>query len=81
MVDGREAGATGADGDCGFTQHAGVTQFLLSHPVQQQLFAPFVVAPMRADDARTPCQARTNPSRSMAAILIGRDVMFGDWSL
>jgi hypothetical protein len=81
-VEGREAGATGADGDSGFTQHAGVAQFLLSHPVQQQLFfAPFVVAPMRADDAKTPCQAKTNPSRSTTAILIGRDVMFSDWSL
>lgn len=82
VVEGSEAGAIGADGESGFTQQAGVAQCLLSHPVQQQLFFTLcVVADVCADDAMTPCQARTNPSRSTTAILIGRDVMFGDWSL
>src|SRR5947207_13371578 len=81
-VEGREAGATGADGALGLTQHAGVAQCLLSQPVQQQLFfAPCAVAPVMGDDAKTPNHARRNPSRSTKAILIGRDVMFSDWSL
>ena len=81
-VEGREAGATGADGALGLTQQAGVAQCLLSQPVQQQLFfAPCAVVPVAGDDAKTPCHARRNPSRSTNAILVGRDVMFSDWSL
>jgi len=81
-AEGREAGVTGADGALGLTQHAGVAQCLLSQPVQQQLrFALCEVAPRRAGDAKAPCHARRNPSRSTTAILIGRDVMFNDWSL
>jgi len=81
-VAGREAGATGTEGASRFTQQTGVAQCLLSQPLQQQLFfAPCVVAPMREDDAMTPCQARINPSSATTAILIGRDVMFSDWSL
>jgi hypothetical protein len=30
---------------------------------------------MGADNAKTPCQARTNPSRSTTAILIGRNLI------
>jgi hypothetical protein len=80
-TEGREAGATGAEGAPRFTQHAGVAQCLLSQPVQQQLFfAPCAVVLAVRHDAKTPCHARRNPSRRTTAILIGRDVMFGDWS-
>src|SRR5258706_16138363 len=80
-VEGREAGATGAEGVSRFTQQAGVAQCLLSQPVQQQLFCATVApALVRADTAKTPCNARTSPSRRTTAILVGRDVMFGYWS-
>ncbi len=81
-VEGREAGVTGVEGVSRFTQQAGVAQCLLSQPVQQQLrFARCAAAPTRPVDAKTPCQARTNPSKSTTAILIGNDVIFSDWSL
>jgi len=81
-VEGREAGATGADGALGLTQHAGVAQCLLSQSEQQQLrFALCEVAPRWASDAKTSCHARRNPSRSTTAILIWRDLIFSDWSL
>ena len=81
-ADGREAGATGAEGASGLTQHAGVEQCLKSQPEQQQpaLALRFVV-PVPTDTVRTPWQARTNPSRKTTAIFIGRDVMFSSRSL
>ena len=81
-VEGSEAGVTGAVGVSRFAQQAGVAQCLLSQPVQQQLRLTLcVVAPRRTGDAKTPCHARTNPSRSTTAILNGRDVIISDWSL
>jgi len=81
-VEGREAGATGAEGVSPFMQQAGVAQCLLSQPVQQQLLrATLALVLVQADVAKTPCHARTNPSRSTTVILIGRDVTFCDWSL
>lgn len=81
-VEGREAGATGAEGASRFAQQAEVAQCVLSQPVQQQLLrATRARALVRVDAAKTPCHARTNPSRRTTAILIGRNVMFGDWSL
>jgi len=80
VVEGKEAGAAGADGDSGFRQQAGVEQCSLSQPVQQQLvLGP--CTPVRADEANAPCQVRANPARSTTAMLISRDVIFSDWSL
>ena len=75
-VEGTEAGATGAKGASGFTQHAGVEQRLESQRGPQQFILArrgFVL--VLADAIRTPCQARTNPSRRTTAIFTGRNVI------
>ena len=78
---GSEAGSDGAEGASRFTQQAGVAQCLLSQPVEQQLaFTDDALPTGKAEAAKTPCQARTNPSRSTAAILMQRDLIVSDWS-
>jgi len=80
-VEGREAGATGTEGVSRFTQQAGVEQCLSSQPVQQQLlWAMRARALVGADAAKTPGQARTNPSRRTAAALTIRIFMAANWS-
>lgn len=75
-VDGSDAGAIGAEGVLRFTQQAGVEQCVPSQPEQQQpLFAPCALAPLELDAAKTPCQARMNPSRRTTAIFTGRDIV------
>jgi len=61
-VETARAGATGAEGAFGFTQHAGVEQCLESQRGPQQfILARRAFAPVPADNVKTPCQARTNP--------------------
>jgi hypothetical protein len=75
-AEGRERGATGADGGLGLTQHAGVEQCLLSQPAQQQLVFEFcVVTPIGAKVVNTPWHVRTKPTRRTIAILAGRNVI------
>lgn len=70
---GAGAGVKGAEGCDGFAQQAGVAQLFMSQPEQQQLrWAARSLAPRRAVEAKTPCNARTIPSRSTTATLIGR---------
>jgi hypothetical protein len=80
-VEATPAGATGAEGAFGLAQHAPVEQWLESQRGPQQLIlARRVFALVPADAIKTPCQARTNPSRTTTAIFTGRNVMACNWS-
>jgi len=76
VVDGREAGATGTDGDPGLTQQAGVAQCSLSQTLQQQLrLAAGGFALVPAEAVNVLCNARINPSRSTIAAFVVRTSM------
>jgi len=75
-VEAARAGATGAEGASGFTQHARVEHCLESQRGPQQfIWARRAFAPVPADPVKTPCQARTNPSTRTTAIFTGRNVI------
>jgi len=75
-VEEARAGATGAEGAFGLTQHARVEQCLESQRGPQQLIlARRAFAPVPADAVMEPCQARTNPSTRTTAIFTGRNVI------
>src|SRR6266705_4218510 len=78
------AGGTGAgdgEGCDGLAQHSGVAQRVESQPVQQQLdFVPRAFWLTPAVTVKTPCQARTKPSRRTTAIFTGRSIMACNWS-
>jgi hypothetical protein len=80
-VETTRAGATGVEGAFGLTQQAGVEQCLESQRGPQQfILARREFAPVPADAVKTPCQARTNPSRRTTAIFTGRNVIACNWS-
>ncbi|MEO8426267.1 MAG: hypothetical protein ABI651_04060 [Verrucomicrobiota bacterium] len=80
-VEATRAGATGAGGTFGLTQHAGVEQCLESQRGPQQLIlARPAFAPVPADAIKTLCHARTNPSIRTSAIFIGCNVIACNWS-
>ena len=75
-LEGRAQGAIGVEGAFGITQQAGVEQCLKSQPLQQQLDSvtpAFGLRPVETE--KTPCHARTNPSRRTTADFANRDVM------
>ena len=78
-VEGTGAGVKGVKGCAGFVQHVGVGHFEQSD--SQHLQATRGVAePVPADTVKTPCQARTNPSRTAPAVFSSLDVMACNWS-
>ena len=68
------AGATGAEGAFGFTQHVGVEQLLELQCARQQFDFPSRVLAL-ALIVKTLCHTRTNPRRRPTAVFTIRDVM------
>jgi len=76
-AEGSGAREIGAVGVLGLTQHAGVAQCLLSHPVQQQLLATPESETAMAGALITLCHARRNPSNTtIAAFVIFRAMTY-----
>jgi hypothetical protein len=74
-------GAGEEDGSAGRAQHAGVAQVEHCDSERQQAREPEAkVEPSLAETGKSPCQARTRPSKKTTAVFPNRDVMFRYWS-
>ena len=74
---GREAGAKGSRFSAGFVQQTGVVHFPQPDLQQAQfgLCATEGGSPAPADTVKTPCHARSNPSRITSGVFASRIVM------